>query len=512
VLVLLLGGCVFDRGGVTADPQGGDGPVGEDAGDIGVIDGAQDLDGRPSLDGGRADVTRDAPPATDADLGPQPDGPPSPDGPAPDGPLPPDLFPPDTLQPDTLPTCPATCAIACLPGTATCPQPANVVLAQLPAPCGAVTVPAGATWRLCSNTGSSCRLVAGTDCNASPGCAGKALDQTIQAAGNTIPACVFTMPALTVDAGATLQVRGDSPAILVVEGTALIAGTVDVSAQGGYGGAGGGDGGQTNSGGKGSPGTGPIPGVGGGTCDCQTNEDNYDDCAGGGGGFATVGGAGGLEGGQFCSVGPQPVGGQTYGNQALIPLLGGSGGGAGDVGNAAQANPGNGGGGGGALQISASAIELSGAILANGGPGKGGASWSTDYPGGGGGGGSGGGILLEAATFAGSGWTMAAGGGGGGGGDGCTADDGQQAKLVNNAEQLPAGGKDCSSGGDGGDGAYGAPVVQAQPGQNAGIWEGPGGGGGGAGYLRFNHAGPSATCPPGYQTSGSVSCGTMAVQ
>jgi len=79
-------------------------------------------------------------------------------------------------------------------------------------------------------------------------------------------------------------VRGDSPALLVVKGTALVAGTVDASAQGRFGGAGGGDGGKVASNGKGASGAGPLPGTGGQTCDCQTSEDNYDDCGGGGGG------------------------------------------------------------------------------------------------------------------------------------------------------------------------------------------------------------------------------------
>jgi hypothetical protein len=329
----------------------------------------------------------------------------------------------------------------------------------------------------------------------------------------SVSACVFYLPSLTVEAGATLQVRGPSPAILVVKGVAQIAGTIDASANGRLGGAGGGDGGQTASNGKGSSGTGPVPAVGGKTCDCQTDEDNYDDCGGGGGGFATVGGAGGLEGGKFCTQGPEPLGGVTYGNQQLVPLLGGSGGGSGDVGNAAYALPGDGGGGGGAIQISASTIQLSGAVLANGGPGEGGYSWSSAYPGGGGGAGSGGGILLEAANLSGSGWAMAAGGGGGGGGDDCTADDGEQAQLVGGAEQPPTGGADCNSGGDGGNGAYGSPPSTAQDGQSVGIWEGPGGGGGGAGYLRFNKVGGVAPCPPsGIQTSGVASCGAMAVQ
>jgi hypothetical protein len=488
---LLLVGCIFDRGGVQ--PRSVDA---EDTGDASFVDSVEDSGDEQVFDSVQDSVV-DAPDATDSV--PIADGPA--DGPLADGPLPADALNPDTLKP-----CPATCPIACKPGTATCPKPKNVVATQLPSPCAALTVPQGSTWRLCSNPSTACKVVAGLSCNSlGPTCSGKAVTQVAAGGGQV---CVFAFPALTVQAGATLQVRGAAPAILVVKGTATIAGTVDASALEVSGGAGGGRGGETDTSGKGASGV----GAGGGqTCDCQTSEDNYDDCGGGGGGYATVGGSGGLEGGKFCSAGPSPSGGVTYGSKELVPLLGGSGGGAGDVGNAAQADPGDGGGGGGAIQISASTIVLDGAVLANGGAGEGGDSWSSTYPGGGGGGGSGGGILLEAITFNGSGWAMAAGGGGGGGGDDCIAGDGKQSKLVNNTEQPPTGGANCNSGGDGGTGAYGAPSA-AGNGQSVGIWEGPGGGGGGAGFLRFNSFATSASCPPqGIKTSGAISCGVMDV-
>jgi len=498
VALLLSAGCAFDPAGIPVS--------GVDASDpeVSVVEGGQILDATSdvALDAtGPGDAVHDVAPDWPAwDAGPGPDA--WRDGPV-DAPPTPDIVAP----------CPPTCPIACLPGSATCPLPSNISAGQLPAPCAAVTVPQGAVWRLCSNTSSSCRIVSGTDCNAAPTCAGSAVNQTTAVGGTTIPACAFAIVDLTVETGATLQVRGESPALLVVKGAATIAGLVDASAQGRYGGAGGGDGGKVATSGKGASGTGPVPGAGGQTCDCQTSEDNYDDCGGGGGGFSTVGGAGGLEGGKFCSSGPEPLGGTSYGTDALVPLLGGAGGGSGDVGNAAGAVPGDGGGGGGAIQISASSIDLTGAILANGGPGGGGASSNNTYPGGGGGGGSGGGILLEATTFGGTGWTMAAGGGGGGGGDDCSAGDGKQDKLVSGNEQAPTGGAGCNSGGDGGTGAYKTPPGSAGAGQNAGIWEGPGGGGGGAGRLRFNTIAAAVACPPaGLKTSASVSCGTMTVK
>jgi hypothetical protein len=489
--LLLIGGCFFDSSGLQVSADGAD--------DLSV-DGVTTIDGVVPVEGGQiVDAPGDVPTTGD---GPITDTTVHVDGPK----------PPKDLLSDTVAPCPATCAIACLPGSSSCPKPSNVNPGQLPAPCGALTLPKGSTWRLCSNTTSSCRLVSGTDCTVQPVCAGKATNQPTTVAGATIPACVFVLPALTVEIGATLQVRGESPAMLIVRGTAKIAGTIDASAPGRFGGAGGGDGGKVASNGKGASGSGPVAGSGGSTCDCKTNEDNYDDCGGGGGGFATLGGSGGLEGGKFCSSGPQPQGGVTYGGKSLVPLLGGSGGGAGDVGNAAGATPGNGGGGGGVIQISAFSIDLSGAVLANGGPGTGGSSNSNTYPGGGGGGGSGGGILLEAVGIKGSGWTLVAGGGGGGGGDNCSASNGKQDKLVGGVEQAPTGGGGCQSGGKGGNGAYGAPSA-AGNGQSTGIWQGPGGGGGGSGHLRFNRVVASAACPPtGLKTSGAVSCGTMSVQ
>lgn len=493
---LLLWGCSFN----TSGPSVPDLAPGVDGGQV---DGGWILDGPAGPDGGQeTDAPADGP-------GPTPDGPTS-DGPTPDGPA------PDGPTPDGPVVCPASCAIACLVGTSTCPAPSNVDTSKLPAACGPLTMASGSTYRLCSDADQpDCRLVLGTSCSAQALCSGKAMTQTSTIGGASVSACVFSLPTLTVESGAILQVRGPSPAILVVKGSATIAGKIIASAIGRFGGAGGGDGGKTASNGKGSPGDGPVPVAGGQTCDCQSGEDDYDDCGGGGGGFATAGGAGGLEGGKFCSQGPEPLGGVTYGNQQLVPLVGGSGGGSGDVGGAAGATPGSGGGGGGAIQISASTIELSGAVAANGGPGTGGYSWSSDYPGGGGGAGSGGGILLEAATITspGGGWALAAGGGGGGGGDNCTADDGEMSILVAGNEQPPTGGAGCNSGGKGGTGAYGSGPSAAQDGQNAGIWQGPGGGGGGAGYLRFNKVGVVTPCPPtGIQTSGVASCGAMQVQ
>lgn len=492
VVLLLWGwGCTFDTSGVAPATPTDDGNT--------LVDGW--FSDGTGVDGLRADG-----PLPDGRLpdGPLPDG--LPDGSLPDGPS------PDGLTPDLPPVCPASCAIGCLPGTATCPLPSNVGTGQLPSPCGSLTLGAATTWRVCSDgVQPNCRIVSGTNCNASAACSGKAMTQTATIGGASVVACVFVLDALDIASSATLQVRGASPAILVVKGTARVAGKINASASGRLGGAGGGDGGETASNGKGASGTGPVPTAGGHTCDCQTSEDNYDDCGGGGGGFATVGGGGGLEGGKFCTAGPQPLGGITYGNAQLAPLVGGSGGGSGDVGNNAGAMPGNGGGGGGAVQISALTLELTGAVLANGGPGKGGYSWNSTYPGGGGGAGSGGAILLEAATFVTGGWTLAAGGGGGGGGDDCTAGDGKQDTLSGGVEQPPTGGPNCNSGGDGGDGAYGpAPPSAAQKGENAGIWEGPGGGGGGAGYIRFNRVGGLPACPPaGISTSGVVSCGAM---
>lgn len=109
----------------------------------------------------------------------------------------------------------------------------------------------------------------------------------------------------------------------------------------------------------------------------------------GGGGFGTSGGTQGANYG---------VGGPSYGNARIIPLIGGSGGG-GQTGSTIAPSYGGGGGGGAILIASSSTITVTGTITANGGDGYGNA-----------GGGSGGAIRLIANTISGNGTISAKGG------------------------------------------------------------------------------------------------------
>jgi hypothetical protein len=132
---------------------------------------------------------------------------------------------------------------------------------------------------------------------------------------------------------------------------------------------------------------------------------SLDGQGGGGGSYATVGTS------SFHAGGGGGVGGPTYGNVFLSPLVGGSGGGGGagddDGGAGSSDGGGGGGGGGGAVRISANSITIgaSGIISANGGTG------GSCGNGGSGGGGSGGAIFLETLTLDNSGTITAQGGG-----------------------------------------------------------------------------------------------------
>lgn len=192
-------------------------------------------------------------------------------------------------------------------------------------------------------------------------------------------AVVFKYSSVTVDAGATLTFVNHpsrAPVVWLVSGNVDIQGTVSVNgangaaapglAEPGPGGFRGGMGYYT-AGVDASPGFGP-----------------------GGANFLSDQGAGG-------SYGSQGNGGPaTYGNPALLPLLGGSGGGGdGDVAY-------GGGGGGGALLIACGGtLAVNGSVLA-----KGGNRNTTQHAGGG----SGGAVRLVANALAGSGAVSATGG------------------------------------------------------------------------------------------------------
>lgn len=276
---------------------------------------------------------------------------------------------------------------------------------------------------------------------------------------------------LTLAAGAMLTITGDRPAVFVVFGEAIIAGTIDAGAKGATPGPGGN---AVCSTGTGAPG-GDTDGDGSG--------------AGGGGGFGSPGGRGADGDGSS----PGGAGGMAEGTTTLIPLRGGCAGGKGGAGNGAGGAAGS---GGGAVQISSSRrllIKSTAVIFANGGGGKHG-DGDDD---GGGGGGSGGAILLEGKNVeveAGA-WITVNGGGGGGGNNESNADGGDAADGSSNSDTPAAGGTGASSDNNSG-GTGGTRTTAAANGNNGDTANyGSGAGGGGAGRIQLNAFVDCITCP-----------------
>jgi hypothetical protein len=209
----------------------------------------------------------------------------------------------------------------------------------------------------------------------------------------------------------------NTPVVLLVKGSATIAGIIDLNASSapdsgtagdgnlgddglpGLGGPGGYDGGQASvllaSGAeRGSNGLGP----GGGNAGQPIT--NVCICGGGGAGHSSAG-----TGEPLGRI----AGGPAYGSDALLPLIGGSGGGGGASSSAYRGS--GGGGGGGAILIAASGtINVSGQILANGGNSGRASGTSSQNTGSTGGAGSGGSIRLVATTITGNGTIQARGG------------------------------------------------------------------------------------------------------
>jgi hypothetical protein len=257
-----------------------------------------------------------------------------------------------------------------------------------------------------------------------------------------------TVSLLAVDDFTVIQSRkviivGSKSLIILVRGTATIAGEIDVDA---------GDGGARNGGPGGGDGAmvvGAIAAKG-----CGAGQSASSSSGGAGGSFGTKGGdGGGSRSGAANPICTEPL---------LSMLRGGSGGGAGGD----ASNGGSGGGGGGAVQItSRKTIDIASTakIHANGFFGQ---STQNSDGNGGGGGGSGGGILLQApAVHVLMNAAMTANGGGGGGGKNQT--DGQAGKIAANA----------ATGGDNG-GNGGCLLTAAKNG--TGTDSNGGGGGGGA--------------------------------
>lgn len=226
---------------------------------------------------------------------------------------------------------------------------------------------------------------------------------------------IFNFTTVNIPAGVTVTFTKNSqntPVTILATGDVTIAGTINlnggngnfiIGGAGGPGGFDGGTGGVVNQNGR--RGEGP----GGGYNGSPKTDGTYGGGCGGGGAFKDNGGNGGSLG-----VGIGGAGGTAYGNERILPAIGGSGGGGG--GGTTSYNAGGGGGGGGSIVIASSGtINVSGSITANGGSGGNGEhldSYCGSYYGGSGGGGSGGGIRLIANTISGNGAINATGGGG----------------------------------------------------------------------------------------------------
>jgi hypothetical protein len=331
------------------------------------------------------------------------------------------------LRPDADPVC-ATWAFA----------PAHVDPCAIPAPTGGLVLGAGA-WTFDTNTGV---LV-------DPQAAATSPTSALVTPVDGPEARVLSVDALVVAAGATLQVSGTRPLIILAWSTASIDGRVSVASNGGGPGAGADPVGCTAV--AAQPGGADPEGAGGG----------------GGGGFGDAGASGGTgdnaltTGGRGGAAAPSP-----------IALRGGC---AGAAGGNAQA--GAGGAGGGAIDLVArDQLTIAGVIQAGGaggGPGLGGR-------GGGGGGGAGGLIELEsqAIRLGGAAVLTANGGGGGGGCDGTPASPGQDGRA---SAIVASGGAGQGMGAAGGAGAaLGSAAVAG-----IGARRGGGGGGGGVGVVQI---------------------------
>jgi len=260
---------------------------------------------------------------------------------------------------------------------------------------------------------------------------------------------VFNLTSINIPAGVTVRFERNAtntPVRLLVAGDALIDGVIDISGldspgtgaagdggladdglpgQGGPGGFDGGRGGEAGGTGfEGGQGLGPEGGFPSIWQDSDSGG-NIGGCAGGGGGFGTSGrNARLVDNGFVCSSTNETAsGGEAYGNERLLPLIGGSGGGGGAGGGAFIGS--GGGGGGGALLIAVTGtLTVNGELRANGGDSG---AFAGAAPGGGGGGGAGGGLRLVATSLAGDGliearagrgWTNSSSGDNGWGGAG----------------------------------------------------------------------------------------------
>jgi len=209
---------------------------------------------------------------------------------------------------------------------------------------------------------------------------------------------ILNLTTLNIPAGVTVNVGpnpANGPAVILVQGDAVIDGVIDIS---------GADGEGVGSAPAGFAGGLPLDDVGGtGQGPGGSIGGSYNFASGGNGGsYGSLGGTGTNNSG--TDRGP------VYGSNSMKPLLGGSGGGGTAIFNPSRGY--RGGGGGGAILIAVSGtLTLNGEILAKGGDGEPVVREPVSTTGGpGAGGGSGGGVRLIATNFAGSGTINVSGG------------------------------------------------------------------------------------------------------
>lgn len=241
------------------------------------------------------------------------------------------------------------------------------------------------------------------------------------------PDGVLNYTEIDIPAGITVSFAPNAlntPVTLLVSGDATINGTIDVSGSDAPPSAGAGDGNLGDDGLSGEGGPGGFDGGRGGIAHDSTASDspriaqagvgpgggrpstgrlNNDNCRAGAGSFGTQG-----DYYDYCSVPVAP----TYGNEDLLPLIGGSGG-AGGAGRQSTGGSGGGGGGGALLLAVSGTLTMAGdgRIVADGGDsGDLGHDDGADAGGRMGGPGSGGAIRLIASTLDGEGSLSASGG------------------------------------------------------------------------------------------------------
>lgn len=240
------------------------------------------------------------------------------------------------------------------------------------------------------------------------------------------PDGIFNFTDLNIPVGVTVTFAPNglnTPVTILVDGDAIIDGVIDVSGAHAAPSVGAGDGNVGDDGLPGAGGPGGFAGGRGGEGSADTSDGGprmAQSGLGPGGGIASTtdlnntqclgsGGSFGTEGRVSSSCSPNPVA-EIYGNDDLLPLIGGSGG-SGGHGGSGTIGAGGGGGGGALLLAVSGTLTVNGQILADGGNGGDlGHTWNSTQFGRVGGGGSGGGIRLVATTIAGAGQIRARGG------------------------------------------------------------------------------------------------------